>query len=68
MILLHADMTHKTVTIRGTATQQAGRDVVLVDGVPFVVASLKSGWCLDGRCGQCRYASCGCDCHSEVAA
>lgn len=64
MILLHADGTHETVTIRATATTRAGCPVVLVDGAPYVVASLKSGWCLDGRCGDCRYPSCGCDCHS----
>lgn len=37
MILLHADMTHETITLQATATTRAGRDVVLVNGAAYVV-------------------------------
>lgn len=68
MILLHAGMTHEHVTIRGTKTTQAGRDVVLVNGHPHTVATTHSGWCLDGRCDQCQYPHCSCTCHNKDAA
>lgn len=40
MMLLHADGTHETVTIRACGTTRGGLPVVLVDGAAFVVAEV----------------------------
>lgn len=37
MMLLHADGSHQTVTVRATATTMGGLPVVLVGGAAFVV-------------------------------
>ncbi len=42
-------------------------DVGLPNNKKLKGASPATKW-LDGRCGDCRYPSCGCECHSGVAA